>query len=222
MSGEASAPEQVIIPSSEVIDQSEKIPIIDNPKKENITIDKEPMVDGVSSEATTAIPKLQDFLTQFNIPFDRLSQPLKDQYNLLINGQDEQGKEVDSLTYKHNLENFIDAVKNSQELGLKSEQQQGLESFKIFINSKDINLDQLVSGFKGYVDSSKALNIEQKTEANQVIDELRDAQKKGDEPLVKEKTGKLFNILKYVGIAILALLGISLFKSFSETGGTGR
>ena len=218
----ASAPEQVIVSPSEVIGQPKEIPVVSGLTQENTSVNEQPKVAEAPQEATTAVPKLQNFLTEFNIPFDKLSQPLKDQYGFLVEGKDEQGNEMDSMTYKRSFENFIEAVKNSQELGLKPEQQKKLEIFKTFINSEDVNFDQLVLGLKGHVESSKALNTEQKIEANQTIDELSEAQKKGDEPKVKEKTKKLFNILKYVGIAILVLFGISLFKSFGEMSGTGR
>ncbi len=201
-----SAPEQVITPPAEAVVQEK--PVAEVPPEAKIT---------------TTVPRLQEFLKQFQIPLEKLPQPLQDQYNHLVEGKNEQGEEMVGQEYKENLEIFISSVKNSPELNLDKKQQDGLESFKVFLNSKEINLDQIVTGFRGYIQSSEALTPEQKTEATQTIDELQEAQKKGDEPAIKEKTNKLVNILKYVGIAILALLGISLFKNFSEmSGGAGR
>lgn len=165
--------------------------------------------------ANPNIPKLQSLIQSFNISVDQLPPDLKEQYEELV------AKDLTPEEYKKSIIGFMNGIKTRTELDLSKDALHNLDDTINLFSSNQITPEQITQAIKGYINGETVgLSPEQRSQANQALNELSEETKKPEgernQEVIKEKTSTLMRILKSLGAIIMALLGFSIWRGFKE------
>lgn len=174
--------------------------------------DQKPLLQVVEGEKNLQAPDLQGFVELMGEA--KIPKELENQYQMLVQGKKTDGTEIrDEQEYEKEFSSFRKALQQSGELTVQ--QKERLTAMeKAFYSG-----DQIIEAMSQAISKLNDENIspEEKKKALQTLQELKGEKVKDSE---KVKNGfRQFLNWKFMGIGMLALMGLTIFRAFKSLRG---
>lgn len=177
----------------------------------------EPSLAGLEpslARESSGFVRLQNMIRTLNTPIEVMPKPFQDEYRLLCDRKNPDGTSMGDEDFEQRSEQFMKNLQAGKDSPLTDEQRKKIDEVEQAISSGDITPKDALSALKEYA-NNPANNVDEREEANRALAQIEhevDEPSEGSPYRIKESLGKLLHILKYLGIAIAALLGFGALK----------
>lgn len=164
---------------------------------------------------------LNTFLDHMKIDPQKLPEDMKKKFDLLMEGKNGEGDELPPEEYYRATEEFARTLVGSKGVADPKASTKQFSEIQSAITSGNITRDTIGSTVQDYMEKSGGQysgdDIAEVMGAMKGIGEEVDLPEESqDKPKLKEKAKKIVGILKIVGMMIVALFGLTVFRAFKS------